>query len=72
MCNLEIQEIKMPSLAEHTVELFCGPEKPFSSVASFLGYQTTTFDPDPDSDADVIATAADADPEKFPSSPIMV
>src|SRR5258706_1894280 len=57
---------------EHTVELFCGPEKPFSSIASFLGYKTTTFDPNPDYQADVIAAAADVDPARFPSAPVMV
>ena len=57
---------------EQTVELFCGPEKPFSSVASFLGYRTITFDPDPRSGADVIAAASEADPQQFPSAPLMV
>jgi len=57
---------------EHTVELFSGPEKPFSNIASFLGYRTTTFDPNPDYQADVVAAAADADPTRFPSTPIMV
>jgi hypothetical protein len=56
---------------EHTVELFCGPEKPFSSIASFLGYQTTTVDDDPNSGADIIAPASENDP-RFPSAPTMI
>lgn len=57
---------------EHTVELFCGPEKPFSSTAGFLGYRTFTFDENPASTADVTATIAEADPQKFPVTPLMV
>jgi len=57
---------------EHTVELYCGPTKPFSSIASFLGYSTTTFDPNPDNQADVIAAAAEVDLARFPSAPTMV
>ena len=54
---------------EHTVELYCGQAKPFSSIASFLGYRTTTFDPNPDYQADVIAPAAEVDPARFPAAP---
>jgi hypothetical protein len=59
-------------LEEHTVELYCGSTKPFSSIASFLGYRTTTFDPNPEYQADVIAAAAEVDPAWFPSAPTMV
>lgn len=57
---------------EHTVELYCGLAKPFSSIASFLGYNTTTFDPNPDHQADVIAAAAEVDPARFPAAPTIV
>jgi hypothetical protein len=62
----------MPPREDRVVELFCGPEKPFSSVASFLGYSTITFDEDPNSGADIIAAAAEADPQRFPTEPAMV
>jgi len=57
---------------EVTVELFCGADKPFSSIASFLGYRPFTFDPEPASSSDVTGPISEADPGRFPQAPAMV
>jgi hypothetical protein len=55
-----------------TVELFSGPENPFSSVAAALGYGTFTFDPDPQSGAQLAGDARMVSADLLPQEPLIV
>lgn len=57
---------------DQTVELFSGPERPFSRVAAALGYQTFTFDPDPRSGAKLVGDARTVSADLLPQEPLIV
>jgi hypothetical protein len=56
---------------DQTVELFCG-SKPFSKVASALGYATFTVDRDASLNPDLVASVGQIQPGKIPAAPLIV
>jgi hypothetical protein len=57
---------------EQTVEIFCGQEKTFSSIAGALGFKTFTIDKDPTVSPNLLVDILGADASELPSSPLMV
>ena len=54
------------------VELYCGPEKPFSKIAEALGYTATTVDPHRDAGATVTAKITEDLAIRLPKKPLIV
>ena len=59
------------SATEQTVELFCG-SKPFSQIASALGFFTFTVDADPAHAADLVADIRSLSANQLPSNPLII
>lgn len=57
---------------DQTVELFCGDQKPFSSIARSLGYATFTVDQDPASQADLVVASLPVSSSEIPQAPLIV
>lgn len=59
-------------ILEQTVELFCGSEKTFSSLAGALGYATFTVDVDAGVSPDLVADIRNLEAPALPARPLIV
>lgn len=59
-------------MVEQTVELFCGENKAFSSIAGALGFATFTVDVRPEAKPTLIADVRALDASAVPSKPFIV
>lgn len=57
---------------EQTVELYCGPEKPFSKIAAALGYSAISVDPLADANPTVVGPIGEELASSLPTAPLIV